>query len=54
MKPGEYVVLAFVALMLIAFFSLFIWFQIKRIKRHRTTRQKETLNVEQGNLEHHE
>jgi hypothetical protein len=35
MKPGEFVVLGFVALMLLSFFSLYIWFQIKRIKRNR-------------------
>jgi len=35
MKLGEYVVLAFVGLMLTAFFTLYIWFQIKRIKRNK-------------------
>jgi len=39
MKPGEYVVLAFVALMLTTFFALYIWFQIKRIKRNQATRK---------------
>jgi preprotein translocase subunit YajC len=41
MKPGEYAVLTFVLLMLTAFFSIFIWFQIKRIKRNLSNRQKE-------------
>lgn len=35
MKPGEYVVLVFVLLMLVVFFSTYIWFQVKRIKRNR-------------------
>ncbi len=46
MKPGEYVVAGFVLLMLIAFFSIFIWFQIKRIKKRKTANQfKEERNV---------
>jgi len=40
MKPGEFVVLGFVALMLLSFFSLYIWFQIKRIKRNRQKKVK--------------
>jgi hypothetical protein len=35
MKPGEYIVAGFVLLMLTAFFTIYIWFQIKRIKRNR-------------------
>jgi hypothetical protein len=39
MKPGEYVVAGFVLLMLVAFFGIYIWFQIKRIKKHKTASQ---------------
>ncbi|NQV53613.1 MAG: hypothetical protein HQ500_10545 [Flavobacteriales bacterium] len=40
MKPAEYVVLVFVLLMLAAFFGVYIWFQVKRIKRNRAKRQQ--------------
>jgi len=47
MKPGEYVVLAFVVFMLTAFFIIYIWFQIKRIKRNQATRKaKKASNIE--------
>lgn len=50
MKPGEYVVLVFVVLMLAAFFSLNIWFQIKRVKRHQATRKAaQASNIETDN-----
>lgn len=41
MKPGEYIVLGFVLLMLVAFFSIYIWFQIKRIKRNRSNHRQD-------------
>ncbi len=40
MKPGEYVVLGFVGLMLATFFILYIRFQIKRIKRNRAKKNE--------------
>tara|TARA_B110000046_G_C12902507_1_gene359234 strand:- start:267 stop:425 length:159 start_codon:yes stop_codon:yes gene_type:complete len=47
MKPGEYLVLVFVALMLTAFFSIYVWFQIKRTKRNQATRKAaEASNIE--------
>jgi len=33
MKPGEYIVLGFVTVMIIIFFSVFTWYQIKRYKK---------------------
>jgi cytochrome oxidase assembly protein ShyY1 len=41
MKVGEYVVLGFVTVMLLTFFSLYIWLQVKRLKRHREQRQNQ-------------
>jgi len=40
MKPAEYAVLAFVLLMLTTFFSVYNWFQVKRIKRNRANRHQ--------------
>lgn len=40
MKPGEYVVVAFVGLMLAIFFIIYIRFQIKRIKRNQSRKNE--------------
>ena len=41
MKPGEYVVFVFVGLMLLAFFTAYVWFQVKRIKRNQSKKSAE-------------
>jgi len=40
MKPGEYIVLGFLILMLTAFFSVFIWFLIKRMKKQKAKKEQ--------------
>jgi hypothetical protein len=41
MKPGEYVVAAFVLIMLSVFFGVYFWYQYKRITKNKRNKQDE-------------